>query len=176
MSNPQSKASASKRVAWEGNEKLSVQVDGDTWLTPRFILGQLGVFDMDPCPAISNPNWVCPLAIQGDWLATKWHGRVFMNPPFSNTVPWLERHAFHGLGISLVSASVESKIWSRVVWPKAKAILLLYGRTRFCNPDGSTTTGRPLRSVALVAWSEADAEVLRVSTLAGVLLQDWHQR
>ena len=99
-----------------------------------------------------------------------------MNPPFSNTGPWIRKHAAHGQGISLVPASVESVVWREVVWRQAKAVLLLHGRTRFCNPDGSVTTGRPLRSIALIAWSDADAIVLKASALAGVLLAEWNQR
>lgn len=54
-------------------------------------------------------------------------------------------------------------------------ILLLHGRTRFCNPDGSTTTGRPLRSIALIAWSDEDARILAATGFAGVLLTSWRQ-
>jgi hypothetical protein len=54
--------------------------------------------------------------------------------------------------------------------------MLLHGRTRFCNPDGSSTTGRPLRSIALIGWTDADAEILRKTSLAGVLLTNWNQR
>lgn len=97
-----------------------------------------------------------------------------MNPPFSNTRAWLRRHARHGRGISLVPATVEATVWQQEVWPKAKAILLLSGRTRFCNPDGSNTTGRPLRSIALIGWSGADMDALSDSKLAGVLLTAWH--
>ena len=52
----------------------------------------------------------------------------------------------------------------------------LHGRTRFCNPDGSSTTGRPLRPIALIAWSPADADHLAACKLSGVLLRDWSLR
>lgn len=158
-----------------GSPELGTPCDGDTWLTPRYILEQLGEFDIDPCPAPQNPNWVTRHVLT-DGLRERWEGRVFMNPPFSDTRIWLEKHALHGDGISLVSASVESKVWRKYVWPVATAILLLHGRTRFCNPDGSTTTGRPLRSIALIAWTDNDAGYLERSTIAGVLLKNWLQR
>lgn len=151
----------------------------DTWLTPQWILSQLGNFDLDPCAATQNPTWTGTMnhfTEEEDGLAQAWDGRVFMNPPFSKTTNWIRKHADHGNGISLVPATVESIVWREVVWKKAKAIFLLHGRTRFCRPDGSTTTGRPLRSVCLIAWSYPDAVVLQKSTYAGVLLTEWRAR
>jgi hypothetical protein len=179
LANPQAMAAVSKRVVFGGLALLSETVDADTWLTPRYILDQLGSFDLDPCAAERVPDWTkakktLTKAMNG--LVTPWRGRVFMNPPFSDTSRWLERHASHGEGISLVPATVESKVWREKVWRLASAIFLLHGRTRFCNPDGSTTTGRPLRSIALIGWSEADAAILRNVTFAGVLLEAWEQR
>jgi len=179
--NPQAMAAVSKRDGNTGHDALTHESDGDTWLTPRWILGELGPFDLDPCAAEMNPVWVCGprgryFTQDDDGLAKAWHGRVFMNPPFSQTAPWIRKHAEHGNGITLVPASVESVVWREVVWPRAKGILLLHGRTRFCRQDGSTTVGRPLRSIALIAWSEVDLEMLRGSAMAGVFLDDWNQR
>jgi phage N-6-adenine-methyltransferase len=176
--NPQAMAAVSTRMEFVGSALLGQQIDVDTWLTPRYILDSLGHFDLDPCAASQNPNWVAAnsFTAEQDGLRSSWHGRVFMNPPFSNTAPWIRQHARYGNGISLVPASVESRVWREVVWKTAKAILLLHGRTRFCNPDGSTTTGRPLRSICLIAWSEADTVMLGESRLAGVLLKEWDQR
>lgn len=177
--NPQAMALVSEQRGFEGHPELASRIqDVDAWLTPKWLLAELGTFDLDPCACRDIPQWVCARSFTADdnGLVLEWQGRVFMNPPFSNTAPWLEKHARHGSGISLVPASVESRVWYMDVWPKAKGILLLHGRTRFCNPDGSTTTGRPLRSVALIAWSDADAEVLRGSAIAGVYLTDWSKR
>ena len=179
LPNPQAMRDVSKRRAPEGHPDLLKVVDPDTWLTPRYILSEIGTFDLDPCAAESNPFWTGTTAVMTkaeDGLRQIWHGRVFMNPPFSNTVPWLEKHAEHGLGISLVPATLESGVWRKTVWPKAKCILLLAGRVRFCNPDGSNTTGRPLRPVSLIAWSDEDEFVLRRCALAGVLLSQWKLR
>ncbi len=177
--NPQAMASVSTRSTFSGSDSLGKQTCPDTWLTPQFILSQLGKFDLDPCAATENPYWTgCSrsLTVADDGLASEWRGRVFMNPPFSNTIPWLTRHSTHANGISLVPASVESRIWREIVWKNAVGILLLHGRTRFCNPDGSSTNGRPLRSVCLIAWTTHDAVVISDSSLAGVFLKDWNQR
>lgn len=173
--NPQAMAAIRKRDGFNGHPDLGVNVDRDTWLTPRYVLDQLGPFDLDPCAAGVSPEWVARkywLKVDNG-LERKWEGRVFMNPPFSNTAQWLARHAGHGAGISLVPATLESVVWRKYVWPSAKAILVVHGRMRFCNPDGSATTGRPLRGIALIAWTPSDAEVLERSTLAGYLLRAW---
>lgn len=178
IANPQALAAVSVRKVYTGSPALGADVDPDTWLTPRFILAEIGCFDLDPCAAETNRHWVAPRSFTrfDDGLLSEWSGRVFMNPPFSNTVPWLRKHSEYAKGISLVPASVEARVWRECVWTKARAILLLHGRTRFCNPDGSSTQGRPLRSVALLAWSEYDASVLKTCALAGVFLTDWKQR
>lgn len=185
MSNPQQNA-ARRSKEYTGSPELGSQVDPDTWLTPRWILNHLWTFDLDPCPALSEPYrcaahaYVIDRGAEGfearDGLGLDWYGRVFMNPPYSQTAVWLEKHARHGNGISLVPASSESEVWREFVWPTATAIYLLAGRTRFCNPDGSTTTGRPLRGVALIAWSQFDREVLKSAPFAGILLETWGQR
>ncbi len=176
--NPQAMASVSTRLQFTGSDLLGAAVDPDTWLTPRFILEALGKFDLDPCAASQNRDWVCPASFsrEENGLQLPWQGRVFMNPPFSNTAPWLRKHAAHANGISLVPASIESRVWREFVWPYAVGILLLHGRTRFCNPDGSSTTGRPLRSIALIGWTTHDAVKLSDSGIAGVFIKDWHQR
>lgn len=178
IANPQAMAAVSIHKSYDGHPDLGRFVDPDTWLTPRYILAELGDFDLDPCAADANPNWIAPkfYTKDVDGLSTPWTGRVFMNPPFSNTRPWIRKHAEHGQGISLVPAAVESKIWREVVWTRAAAVFLLHGRTRFANPDGSITTGRPLRSVALIAWTPEDTATLQACRLAGIMLENWRQR
>lgn len=141
--NPQARAAVSSRSRYTGHSQLGRHVDVDTWLTPRYLLDQLGRFDLDPCAAEENPNWTGAsrvLTRVDDGLRSPWAGRV------------------------------ESRVWRSSVWPVASSIFLVHGRTRFCNPDGSATTGRPLRSIALIAWTGEDAEILRALTIAGVLI------
>src|SRR5881394_1418054 len=86
--NPQAMRAVSQRLEFTGDDRLGHQADPDTWLTPRYILDQLGAFDLDPCSAEQTPNWteakLC-LTKMEDGLALRWRGRVFMNPPFSQT-------------------------------------------------------------------------------------------
>lgn len=59
----------------------------DNWATPDWLYKALDAefgFTLDPCPL--NPNWTV------DGLTLNWDGqRVFVNPPFSNIKPWVEK-------------------------------------------------------------------------------------
>jgi len=168
-----------KRREFTGYPELAAytEIDRDTWLTPRYLLDRLGMFDLDPCAATAQPYWVAAksFTVDIDGLKQEWAGRVFCNPPYSNTPPWVEKQAAYGLGIMLIPAAVDSIHWRRFVWTKAAAVLLLHGRTRFAHPDGSITHGRPLRSCALIAWGCHDADILRRCGIAGVFLDNWKQ-
>lgn len=176
--NPQAMAKVRSIREYSGHPELGVNQDRDTWLTPRYILDSLGHFDLDPCAALSNPGWIgarTVYTVHDDGLSKLWLGRVFCNPPFSKTAPWIEK-ASRSIGITLVPATVESTTWRTIVWEKAAGILLLHGRTRFCNPDGSQTTGRPLRSIALIGWSTEDSKILENCALSGIYLKSWKKR
>ena len=90
-----------------------------TWLTPPTIIDALGgwqSFDLDPCAAPLPRPWFTawemhtiigetgPLNDNG--LAIDWHGRVFLNPPYSSGIieAWLRKLANHGEGTALIFA------------------------------------------------------------------------
>lgn len=158
-------------------------VDADTWLTPRWILDQLGAFDLDPCAAIDNPAWTRAKTVytrDEDGLKQDWCGRVFLNPPYSNIGPWVKKLAEmqqeeRGSGIALLPVTMDTDAWFDWVWPNASSILVLKGRIRFTAPDGSTTTGRPRVAVALVAFGDKQAEYLCNFTVSGVLISGFYK-
>lgn len=58
-------------------------VASDEWYTPPYITKALGEFDLDPCAA---RGWITAknhLYKEDDGLANEWHGRVWLNPPYS---------------------------------------------------------------------------------------------
>lgn len=147
----------------------------DEWLTPPHILDALGRFDLDPCASLDRP-W--PTArehytIEDDGLTLPWHGRVWLNPPYSDVTPWMKRMAEHQDGIALVFARCETSWWFEHVWPVASGLLFLKGRLTFRYRDGSApklghNSGGP--SVA-IAYSSADALFLRTSGLPGAYVE-----
>ena len=63
----------------------------DEWSTPRDIVEAWGVFDLDPCArpeTAKAPRWYTKV---DNGLLLPWHGRVWLNPPYSRPRPWLEK-------------------------------------------------------------------------------------
>lgn len=126
----------------------------DDWITPRAIIEALGPFDLDP--AACNPQpWPTArkmIAPPNDGrLDSLWRGRVWLNPPYSDVEPWIERLSRHGNGTALLFARTETKWFQRLVFGRASAIFFVAGRITFLRPDGSrpvTTAGGPSVLVA----------------------------
>lgn len=82
--------------------------DTDERYTPPWLVTALGDFDLDPCAPVAGPlhgrakRW---FSSDDDGLAQPWRGRVWMNPPFSNAAPWVERFVRHGNGVALLPVS-----------------------------------------------------------------------
>lgn len=112
----------------------------DDWITPKWLIERLGIFDLDVCASFEQP-WPCAvlsLTAEHNGLALPWHGTVWCNPPYGKqTALWLERLAAHGDGIALVFARTETRMFFAHVWPKATSLLFLRGRLTFCYPDGT---------------------------------------
>lgn len=97
----------------------------DDFLTPAWIFDTLGLtFDLD----VASPPWPTHVpAVQTftkaeDGLARAWWGRVWMNPPYSQATPWVERFIQHGNGIALLPWAKSA--WTITIWNKADAIAL----------------------------------------------------
>lgn len=138
---------------------------GDVFLTPRAIVEALGPFDLDPCDedclwAHQNPTSLCFMSlpenienlscsecycgIHSDWSQ---FGIVWLNPPFSNIRPFLEKLIAHEPGgIALLPAATDTAWFQDLVLPYA-TIKFLRGRLKFHVVDGSQLPqgiGRPL--------------------------------
>lgn len=90
----------------------------DDYYTPKWLFDKLGVwFDVDVCAPIEGPlHTPCTYwhSIKDDGLSQSWHGLVWMNPPYSNSKPWVEKWLEHGSGIALLPTSRArwfSKLW-----------------------------------------------------------------
>lgn len=110
----------------------------DECYTPPYIFEALGLtFDLD----VASPEkttFVPALrrySKQHDGLVMPWEGLVWMNPPYSKPLPWVERFIDHANGIALVPSS-QGK-WMKMLWESDAAWMML-GKTRFIY--GSTMT------------------------------------
>ena len=149
-----------------GNFGLGVAVEhkgkNDECFTPPEIFEALDVaFDLDVCAPVGGVPWI-PAArhytIHDNGLTQEWHGRVWMNPPFSEVRHFAPRFRQHGNGIALVPTSngrCMSELWAdkRTAWTQLIKV-------RFIRPDG-TRYDRYLPSVCwLVAMGETCVEAL----------------
>ena len=105
------------------------QTTSDDYYTPAWIFERMGIeFDLDVCAPPGGIPWI-PAARYytqaDDGLLQPWEGRVWMNPPYSNTTPWARKFIKHANGVCLV--------------PHAKSawhIELLAACEAMCAPDG----------------------------------------
>ena len=85
------------------------QLTSDDYYTPQHVFDALDIrFDLDVCAppggshTVPADNYLTQLE---DGLLAPWHGRVWMNPPYSNVTPWVSKFINHANGICLVPHS-----------------------------------------------------------------------
>lgn len=146
-------------------KRLTVEGAGvkDEWFTPAEVVEalrehyQLGRFNLDPCADDSSSCGEAYYSIEDDGLTKDWYGDVWVNPPYSRIMPWIEK------GISelqrdngpdrvvyLVPAATETK-WFQRVFPNLSAITFLTPRVQF------------IPSNELVAWRVSQGKSPKLS-------------
>jgi hypothetical protein len=137
-------------------------------LTPKWLIDALGPFDLDPCAAAPRP-WDCAdtnFTEADDGLSRRWHGLVWLNPPFDRyqVGKWIAALARHGEGIALVHARTEAA-WFQPIWFYATAIVFLDRRIKFCRHDGTEQPANSGAPPVLAAFGNEAA--LRVRRIPG---------
>lgn len=146
-------------------------VSSDEWYTPRWVVDELGPFDLDPCAPMQPPYEIAPLSFnkEQDGLSQMWPDAavVFMNPPYSRPLlrPFVEKLAEHGNGIALLKNQVDNLLFQEVVFARATSMLFMRHRIKFITPDG--TTGSPFFGSVLVAFGHECDRRLRRSSIPG---------
>jgi hypothetical protein len=119
----------------------------DSVQTPHHLYADLDAefhFTDDPCPLNPNPRV--------DGLKRTWGSSTFVNPPFSDIVPWvikaIEEMQRGKVIVLLITARVSSKYWFEFVFPFASEIRFLEGKVKF---EGHLGTGLP-QPIALVIF------------------------
>lgn len=122
-----------------GSHTLPGHGDTDDWITPKYIIDELGPFDLDPCQSLTQP-WPCAkkgYTITDDGLSKTWNGFVYVNSPYSNAEPFMQRLAEHKNGIGLLFGRTETAMFRSHIWQEADAVLFVAGRLHFHYPDPS---------------------------------------
>lgn len=163
--------------------KFSVNQGNSTgnnlWETPIYLATALTKalkgFDLDPCAATADRRKArvkakVLLTAEDDGLTSRWHGRVFVNPPYSRGIAdWIQkcwRESERGCVIlGLVPVRADTAWWHEYIASKAD-IFMLKGRLKF----GASRTNAPFPS-AIVCWN-GSAQV--ISELKKVLMDAWH--
>jgi len=145
----------------------------DEWLTPRWILEPLGAFDLDPASPVRRP-WPTArhhMTVEDDGLASKWFGRVWLNPPFNRyqRPKWMQAMAGHGNGIMLIPAATETAAFTKWVWKEANAVCFVATRPHFHLVTGERAKANCGCSIALAAYGEDNARILERSRLGATL-------
>lgn len=115
----------------------------DQWGTPLLILNlvqsTLGSIDLDPCSEAKHSFRITSntrYTVEDDGLQQGWKGKVYMNPPYSNPKPWVNKFFSEyedgniEAGIALLPASTDTQ-WFSEIWKRASSICFWYGRIKF---------------------------------------------
>jgi len=137
----------------------------DECYTPRSLFDLLDIeFDLDPasCPReLSAVPARRMFTVEDDGLSLPWEGRVWLNPPFSKTTPWVDRFIEHGHGIALLPGEHGTK-WGDRIWDSADGVAKWTRNPCFIRPGGETFNIR--FQIMLYAFGEDCVEAIgRVS-------------
>ncbi len=152
------------------NTAFERTVASDEWYTPKEIIDSLGKFDLDPCAPL-HPLWDTADKMynkQDDGLSKEWHGRIWLNPPYSRPLieAFVKKMAEHGNGIALLFNRCDNKLFHNIIFKHATAMRFLRKRIRFYRPDGTCGKSPGCGSI-LIAFGEENAKVLKRCKLEG---------
>lgn len=129
------------------------QLTSDDYYTPAWIFERMGLtFDIDVCSPPGGIPWIPAkkyYTMADDGLTAPWVGRVWMNPPYSNTTPWADRFIDHAHGVCLVPHAKSA--WHNRMWRDADACVV---PASFFNFTGGPASG----SIMLPVWFAAFGE------------------
>ena len=141
-------------------ETPQTEFTSDDYYTPKNIFDRLGlVFDLDvAAPPNGAPFVPCKkyLTQAEDGLKSDWFGSVWMNPPYSNPTPWVERFIKHKQGVALLPTS--NGRWMTTLWNSDAAFGVL-DYIKFYTPNGIAKGTMPTRCW-LVAFGKDQIKAL----------------
>lgn len=139
-------------------QQKNESVSSDEWYTPKWIIDELGSFDLDPCAPMEPPYPIAPISYnrEQDGLAQIWPEKavVWLNPPYSRVLlrQFVEKLAKHGNGIALLVNRQDNLLFQDVIFPTAVSMLFMRHRIKFLRPNGQT--GHPFFGSCLVAFGK----------------------
>ena len=148
-------------------------IASDEYYTPLEFIQALGEFDTDPCVPV-DMRWRTAKTMYNkndDGLKQEWHGRVWLNPPYSKELitAFMRKMADHGNGIALILPKFGTKLFRECVYPKADGIFVLTKRIKFFDQN-YVQQKSPIASSVLVAYGEENVQAILSSGIEGHML------
>jgi hypothetical protein len=144
----------------------------DTLQTPKWVIDELGVIDLDPCAGLETSigleNW--RIENGEDGLEKAWFGFVYCNPPFSQKEEWANRMIEHGNGI-LILPERGSAPWFGPLAKAAGSYWVMGKKINFVGGPSSNNLGS-----CLFAFGDKARQRLLKSKLPGHLVDVKHFR
>jgi hypothetical protein len=145
------------------------QLTSDDFYTPKWLFDRLALtFDLDVAAPPGGVSWIPAgnyYTKADDGLARPWWGSVWMNPPFSNPKPWVERFVIHHQGICLVPVSTAP--WFRMLWDSDATVGLFGDRAVFARGEDGER-GIPLRCMLFAFGDECVDAIARLGVVRRV--------
>lgn len=133
----------------------------DSWLTPLWVIQDLGGdFDLDPCGFKFHKTADEIFQLPQNGLKIPWHGKVWLNPPYSDVKTWLDKLATHGHGTALVFNRADTKTMQEH-FKKASSVFFMEGRISFLREDLSSCNNAGTGSMLLSYGYTPDYSKLR---------------
>ena len=117
----------------------------DSYLSDNWILKMFDGF-YDPCPYNDNP--------ETDGLKLDWEDKTFVNPPYSNPLPWIEKavaESQKGKTIALLLKADTSTKWFARLHESKAHILWINGRLRYNKKSYKYFKNTPLPFPSMLA-------------------------
>ena len=139
-------------IRFGGRDSVSGTGNRDDWRTPPDLLAEIyrrWNLDYDPCP-FPRPNGY-------DGLRVPWHGRAYVNPPYSSEMKeWIAKALVEMGGgrievaVFLIHSRTDTRVFHESIFPNVSEIWFLKGRVKFVPPDDRPAESSPFPSMIAV--------------------------
>lgn len=126
----------------------------DEWATPDDFFAELDAvfrFDLDACASAENAKCERYFTREQDALKQRWHGTVWMNPPYGRQIDKFIAKAYEeslagATVVCLVPARTDTRWWHN--YAAQGQVTYLKGRLKF----GGASTSAPFPSAVVIFW------------------------